>query len=90
MKNPVWTLDTEATPETADWSQCVEADDPLPPSWAPETADWTQPRQEDVRSSLILDPQVAEFLSGERPEDDPGSWESLPDPSFDNAQDWVV
>ena len=28
----------------------------------------------------VLDPQVAEFLSGERPEDDPGSWECPPKP----------
>ena len=43
LRNPVQTLNTEATPKTTDWSQPTEADDYLPPSVAPETADWSQP-----------------------------------------------
>ena len=56
----------------------------------PETVDWSQPIEEDLRRLPILDLQVAEFLSGEKSEDDPGLWEYPPEPSFDNAHDWVV
>ena len=71
---------------TADWSQPIEVDDSL----APESADWSQPEKEDLGGLPILDPQVAEFLSGEKLEDDPGSQRCLTKPSFDNARDWVV
>ena len=49
--------DVETTPKTTDWSQPLEVDD----SWAPE---WLQPEEENLRGPTILDPQVAEFLSG--------------------------
>ena len=82
--------DTEATPETADWSQPMEVDDSLPPSLASETTDWSQPKKKDLRGPTILDTQVAAFLSGEKLEDDPDSWECPPEPSFDNVNEWVV
>ena len=52
---------------------------------------------EDLGGPPILNPQVAEFLSGEGPpwlgekqEDDPGQWEYSPKPSFDNASALVA
>ena len=65
-------------------------DNSLPPSSAPETSDWSQPKEEDLRGPPILDPQVVEFLSGEKLEDNLDSWKCLPKPSFDNANEWVV
>ena len=77
--------DTEATPRATDWSQPIEVDDSLPPSWTTETADWSQPEEKDLRGLAIL--QVVEFLCVEKLEDDPGLWECPSKPSFDNAQD---
>ena len=69
-----------------DWSQSVELDD----SWAPEAVDWTQPEEEDLMGLPILDPQVRDFLSGEKLKGDSSLWEYPPKSSFDIANDWVV
>ena len=73
-----------------DWSQSEEVDDSLPPSVAPGTADWSQPKEGDLRGPPELDPQVDVFLNGKRPEDDPDLWECPPQPSFENASEWIV
>ena len=81
---------TKTTPKTVDWSQPIEVNDSLPPSVAPEMADWSEPKEGDPGGPLVLDPQVEEFLSGKRPEEYPDSWECLPQPSLDNANEWVA
>ena len=81
---------TKATAKMVDWSQPVKVDDSLPPSMAPKTADWSQPKEGDLKGPPVLDPQVEEFLSGKRPEDDPDLWDCLPEPSFDNGNEWVA
>ena len=80
----------KTTAKTMDWSQPIEVDDSLPPSVAQETVDQLQPEEGDLGGPLVLDPQVEEFLSGKRLEDDPDSQECLPQPSFDNANEWAA
>ena len=81
---------TEATPETADWSQPIEVDDPLPPSGTPEVADWSQTEEVDLGVPPTLDLKVEEFLSGEKLEYDPDVQDHSPNPPFTPAHNWVA
>ena len=94
LRIPAQTSNTKTTPKTVDWSQPEEVYYSLPspgnPSKALETADWSQLEDSDLRCSPALDPKVEEFLSGDKPKDDPTMWEHLPEPSFTNSKDWVA
>ena len=57
-------------PSASEGTQSAEANDSPPLSRAPKVTradplDWSQPKEEDLGGLPILDPHVAEFLSGE-------------------------